>query len=1064
MKQLHITFLFTMLMSIVGAKSYAQSEPFEVDGIYYRYSVHQDDYSVDVVHPNATAVSEDDAMISIPSSYSGDITIPSEISRTVVVTDTYEWGDEYTHEETYNYRVENIGSGAFYGSEITSIVIPNSVTNILSGAFARCTKLSSIIIPKSVYCINGGAFYGCSGLKSLDIPQCDIGESAFAECDNLTSVTVRMEVPVSIDESVFSNRTNATLYVPAGCKEAYMTAPYWQDFKEIVEMSPIITFADYYVKDICVSKWDTDGDGELSEDEAAAVTSLGFAFKDNRNIKNFDELRFFTGLTSIRDEEFYYCTKLTSIIIPDNVTSIGRCAFFDCESLKSLKIPSSVNNIGNAAFLDCGLGLTSITVESGNTQYDSRNNCNAIIETKTNKLLWGCNNTIIPNSVTSIDNSAFSHCMLMNTIDIPEGVTNIGSYAFYNCEKLTSVVVPDLVTAIGEAAFWHCDDLLSVVIGEKVENIGNMAFHSCDNLTSITVKRAAPISITENVFTNRANATLYVPYGSKAAYEKAIIWKEFKEIVEMAPFSPNIVFADANVKALCVANWDTNEDGELSEAEAAAVTSLENVFTNNIDIISFEELQFFTGLTSIGDKAFYECSKLRSVIIPSGVTSIGLLAFFNCSLTSVTIPSGVLRIGNEAFSKCSSLTSVIIPEGVTIMGQAAFQNCSSLISVIIPSSMMMIGYAAFLNTGIYNNSPTGVFYVDNWVCGYKGTIPSNTSITFKDGTVGIADWAFDNTFDNLNGLTSVTIPSGVTNIGYCAFWKCSGLASVVFPPSVTSIVDKAFEGCSSLTSVIAMMETPININYNVFSNRANATLYVPYGSKTDYETADVWKQFKEIIEMPAPVTPSRLYAEETSVRCGSQTVIPVLFENVAEYGGLQFEVTLPEGITLNKVTKTERLSDDFVLQKSQTGDNTWQILLYNSNRLSFTGNDGALFTMTVDVADEMAEGDYTMTFSDIVASGVDESQEDLADFSTTITVEKYLTGDANRDNRVNVTDIMAVANYILKQPSNNFNVKAADVNNDNRVNVTDIMGIANIILKVNPTKNTPAKKQMLDPQ
>ena len=342
-----------------------------------------------------------------------------------------------------------------------------------------------------------------------------------------------MEVPVSIDESVFSNRTNATLYVPAGCKEAYMTAPYWQDFKEIVEMSPIITFADYNVKDICVSKWDTDGDGELSEDEAAAVTSLGFAFKNNRNIKSFDELRFFTGLTSIRDEEFYYCTKLTSIIIPDNVTSIGRCAFFDCEGLKSLNIPSSVNNIGNAAFLDCGLGLTSITVENGNTKYDSRNNCNAIIETKTNKLLWGCNNTIIPNSVTSIDNSAFSHCILMNTIDIPEGVTNIGSYAFYNCEKLTSVVVPDLVTAIGEAAFWHCDDLLSVVIGEKVENIGNMAFHSCDNLTSITVKRAAPISITESVFTNRTNATLYVPAGSKATYEAADYWKNFKEIVEM---------------------------------------------------------------------------------------------------------------------------------------------------------------------------------------------------------------------------------------------------------------------------------------------------------------------------------------------------------------------------------------------------------------------------------------------------------------------------------------------------------------------------------------------------
>ena len=118
--------------------------------------------------------------------------------------------------------------------------------SIVAGAFACCTKLSSIIIPNSVASINLDAFCGCSGLNSVDIPQSVtyIGERAFAECDNLTSVTVRMEVPVSIGESVFSNRTNATLYVPAGCKEAYMAAPYWQDFKDIVEMSPIISFAD----------------------------------------------------------------------------------------------------------------------------------------------------------------------------------------------------------------------------------------------------------------------------------------------------------------------------------------------------------------------------------------------------------------------------------------------------------------------------------------------------------------------------------------------------------------------------------------------------------------------------------------------------------------------------------------------------------------------------------------------------------------------------------------------------------------------------------------------------
>ena len=257
-----------------------------------------------------------------------------------------------------------------------------------------------------------------------------------------------------------------------------------------------------------------------------------------------------------------------------------------------------------------------------------------------------------------------------------------------------------------------------------------------------------------------------------------------------------------------------------------------------------------------------------------------------------------------------------------------------------------------------------------------------------------------------------------------------------------------------MTSVTVGMETPIVITQGVFSNRANATLYVPYGCREAYEAADYWKEFKEIVEIPAPAPSVRLFVEETSLRTGSQAVVPVLFENEEAYGGLQFELTLPAGITLNKVTKTERLSDDFVLQKSQSGDNTYQILLYNSNRLSFTGNDGALFTMTVDVNDNMAVGDYTMTFSDIVATDIDENQEDLADFSVPLHVDRYLVGDANRDNRVNVTDIMAVANYILKIPSSSFNEKAADVNNDNRINVTDIMGIANIILKVTPGSNS----------
>ena len=218
-------------------------------------------------------------------------------------------------------------------------------------------------------------------------------------------------------------------------------------------------------------------------------------------------------MTEIGAEAFFHCDSLKSITVAEGVKTIGYRAFYECHKLESFVLPKSVTEISWGMFLEC-YALKSLAVAEGNPVYDSREGCNAIIETATNKLLYGCCTTIIPDSVTVIGNGAFWDAKQLKSIAIPRSVTNIEENAFAEC-GLTEIDIPDSVTTIADSTFEKCFHLTKVNIPDSVETIGKYAFSCCDKLTDLTIGKGVKTIKTCAFYSNKALSNIVLPEGLK---------------------------------------------------------------------------------------------------------------------------------------------------------------------------------------------------------------------------------------------------------------------------------------------------------------------------------------------------------------------------------------------------------------------------------------------------------------------------------------------------------------------------------------------------------------------
>ena len=889
-------------------------------------------------------------------------------------------------EITLPSTVTSISENMLAGTQITSFVVPESVTSIsdyafdgmaslesitinVKGlkeigtfAFRDCTSLKSIEIPEGVTKINRGAFLGCTNLSSVKLPSTvtllgtirssktsvDYG-SVFMDCKSLKTIDLPDAISY-IGPETFSGSGLVSVKLPKSLKfltnknsllskaRVNLISKVSGQFKDCVDLETVIlpsglqaigmnvfyntpklktmTYDGAAAEDgnclpastveLCASSFNSCGLESLKILGTLKSGSFnrGILFRDS-SLKKIDLSS--TKLTSIKENMFKYANELEEVVLPDSLTTIEETAFIVCNKLKKVNFPASLTTIESNAF----------------------NGCSSLEE-------------IDISGVTSIGNGAFEGCSSLKSVKLCDSLTAIPDNAFKGCSSLESIEIPDSVTALGSGCF-ASSGLITIRLSAKVNTIGGGAL-SAPSLIRITADKDNATYTVKNGFLIEDGVKIVAfPNGKPFVADETLVLPDGVTNIASDVFANNVNVKKVSVPSTIVKIPDgafRSFKGLEEVTLADGITEIGNDAFNGC--VSINKINLPSSLVKIGENAFNGCVSLAAIDFSTtnpevvlsegafngaGLTALDLSslnmkamsdrAFFGCeSLTEVKLPRGLEKIGNSAFNGCVSLENVEFGSELTYIDIAAFNGCSALQSVELPESLTNLMYSAFQNSGLTSVTlPKGVTEVGNAVfSGCKQLAEFNA----MGGLTKISD----NAFYGCSALKSITIGATVENIGKNVFNGCSSLETVTFENGANPTFGaEAFENCTSLKT-ITLPSGITEISEKMFSGAGLTEIVLPDAIMTIGDRA-----FENCVSLTNVTLPAKLSVIPSYMFYGSGITEIILPATVHTIGSSAFADC--------EALKTIKLSDMIteISESAFSGSGLTEIVLPDSVRI-----------------------------------------------------------------------------------------------------------------------------------